>query len=255
METKTELAISVRNLTFGYTRKRVLQGVDLDVPEGQVTALVGANGAGKSTLLSILAGAEPYRARFELPWRKSAATVRVLGMDPVRDGHRVRAAVGYVPDRTDLPKWMRIRDHFALLAALYPTWDDVEAARLLAEFDLDPKQRYSELSKGQRALENLAAELAHRPRLLLLDEPFSGLDPLARRKVLDGVIAHLCEDGRTVLLVSHSIADVERCADHVALFAHGRVTRVSSVDELRATNERGDLEEALVAVAAEGRAA
>lgn len=255
METTPTLAIHVRDLTFGYTRKRVLDGVDLDVPEGRVTALVGANGAGKSTLLAILAGAEPYRARFELPWRRSRATVRVLGLDPVRDGHAVRASVGYVPDRTDLPKWMRIRDHFALLRALYPTWDDAEAARLLGEFDLDPGQRYRELSKGQRALENLAAELAHRPRLLLLDEPFSGLDPLARRKVLDGVIAHLCEDGRTVLLVSHSIADIERCADHVALFAHGRVTRVASVDELRATNERGDLEEALVAVAAEGRAA
>lgn len=255
MQTHTELAISLRNLTFGYTRRRVLQGVDLDVPVGQVTALIGANGAGKSTLLSILAGAEPYRARFELPWRKRAATVRVLGLDPAQHGHRVRAAVGYVPDRTDLPKWMRIRDHFALLAALYPTWDAGEAQRLLADFDLDPKLRYSELSKGQRALENLAGELAHRPRLLLLDEPFSGLDPLARRKVLDGVISHLCEDGRTVLLVSHSIADVERCADHVALFANGRVTEVTSVEDLRASNERGDLEEALVAVAAAGRAA
>lgn len=255
MNTGSDLAIVVRGLNFGYGRRPVLNGVDLDVPTGAVTALVGANGAGKSTLLAILAGAEPYRARFERPWRRSRAEVRVLGLDPVRDGQRVRAAVGYVPDRTDLPKWMRIRDHFALLAALYRTWDGDEAERLLAEFGLDPRQRYSELSKGQRALENLAGELAHRPRLLLLDEPFSGLDPLARRKVLDGVITHLCEDGRTVLLVSHSIADIERCADHVALFAHGRVTRVASVDELRATNERGDLEEALVAVAAEGRAA
>jgi ABC-2 type transport system ATP-binding protein len=241
MEQVNELAISVRGLNFGYIRRAVLKGVDLDVPVGQVTALVGANGAGKSTLLSILAGAEPYRARFELPWRRSKAVVRVLGMDPVRQGHQVRAAVGYVPDHTDLPKWMRIRDHFALLGALYRTWDKTEAARLLSEFDLEPRMRYAELSKGQR------------PRLLLLDEPFSGLDPLARRKVLDGVIAHLCEDGRTVLLVSHSIADVERCADNVALFAHGKVTRVTSVDELRASNERGDLEEALVAVATEGR--
>lgn len=128
METTPTLAIRVRDLTFGYTQKRVLDGVDLDVPEGRVTALVGANGAGRSTQLAILSGAEPYRARFELPWRRSPATVRVLG-----------------------------------------------------------------------------------------------LDPLARRKVLDGV---------------------------VALFARGRITRVASVDERRATNERGDLEEALVAVAA-----
>ncbi len=221
MEQVKELAISVRGLTFGYMRKAVLKGVDLDVPVGQVTALVGANGAGKSTLLSILAGAEPYRARFELPWRRSKAAVRVLGLDPVRQGHRVRAAVGYVPDRTDLPKWMRIRDHFALLGALYPTWDDVEAARLLAEFDLDPKQRYSELSKGQRALENLAAELAHRPRLLLLDEPFSGLDPV-NRDVLRHAVLSLRATGTTVVFSTHDMSMAELMCDRIFMIFKGR---------------------------------
>jgi len=245
------LAIHVRGLHFGWTRKEVLKGVDLDVRRGETMAVVGANGAGKSTLLALLSGAEPYKAR----WRKSKATVEVLGLDPVRNGHRVRGSVGYVPDRIELPKWMRIRDHFRLVRAIHPRWDDAEAKRWLDAFGLEPGLRYNDLSKGQRMLENLTSVLALRPPLLLLDEPFSGLDPVARRMVTDGVIEHMCADGGTVLMVSHSIADIERCADRVALFAHGKVTRVATVDELRASTEKNDLEDALVMAAEEGRAA
>ncbi|MEM6674082.1 MAG: ABC transporter ATP-binding protein [Planctomycetota bacterium] len=245
------LAVHVRGLRFGWSRREVLQGVDLDVRRGEAMALVGANGAGKSTLLALLAGAEPYRAR----WRRPRCTVEVLGRDPVREGHAVRSAVGYVPDRIDLPKWMRIRDHFAFVGSIHPRWSDEEAARWLDRFQLDPSARYAELSKGQRTLENLTTALALRPPLLLLDEPFSGLDPVARRMVIDGVIEHMCDGDASVLVVSHSVTDVARCADRIALFAGGQVTRVATVDELRAESERGDLEDALVEAAGAGRAA
>lgn len=248
-----DLAVSVRGLTFGWTRKKVLQGVDLDVARGEVMALVGANGAGKSTLLQLLAGAEPYRSRWRRP--KNGTRVEVLGMDPVRHGHRVRSSIGYVADHTELPRWMRIRDHFALVGAIHPLWNEDEANRWLRTFQLDRSMRYADLSKGQAMLENLAAALALRAPLLLLDEPFSGLDPVARRMVTDGIVEHMCEEGRSVLLVSHSVADVERCADRVALFANGRVGEVAPVEELRARSANGDLEEALVTAAAEGRAA
>jgi ABC-2 type transport system ATP-binding protein len=246
-------AVSVRGLRFGWTRKDVLRGVDLDVEQGEIMALVGANGAGKSTLLSLLCAAEPYRAR----WRRRRADerVEVLGLDPVKHGHKVRCSVGYVPDDTELPKWMKIRDHFKLVKALHPRWDDAEADRFLERFGLKGSMRYADLSKGQRMLENVTAALAVRPPLLLLDEPFSGLDPVARRMVTDGIIEHMCERQASVLLVSHSIADVERCADRVALFSNGVVNEVATVDELRGRSEHGDLEDALVAVAAEGRAA
>ncbi len=248
-----ELAVSVRGLHFGWTRKEVLSGVDLDVKQGEIMALVGANGAGKSTLLSLLCGAEPYRSR----WRRrpKGVKVNVLGLDPVSQGHQVRSSIGYVPDHTDLPKWMTVRDHFRLVKALHPRWDDAEAARCLERFGLDESMRYADMSKGQKMLENVTAALAVRPPLLLLDEPFSGLDPVARRLVTDGLIEHMCEQKASVLLVSHSIADVERCADRVALFSGGKVNEVATVDELRGRSAHGDLEDALVAVAAEGRAA
>ncbi|MEM9381819.1 MAG: ABC transporter ATP-binding protein [Planctomycetota bacterium] len=248
---KEGAAVRVRGLSFGWTRRPVLKGVDLDVRRGEAMALVGANGAGKSTLLALLAGAEPYRSR----WRRTRSTVEVLGMDPVREGHRVRGSVGYVPERTDLPRWMRIRDHLRLVGAIHPLWSDAEAARWLDAFQLDPALRYAELSKGQRMLENLAAALALRPPLLLLDEPFSGLDAVARRLVTDGLIQHMCDHEATVLLVSHSISDIERCADRVALFVDGRVARVGSVDELKGETETADLEDAVIAAAAAGRAA
>ena len=245
-----ERAVEVQGLEFAWSRKKVLRGVDLNVERGEVMALVGANGAGKSTLLSLLAGAEPYRAF----WHRKKCTVRVLGLDPVRNGHRVRSSIGYVPDRTDLPKWMRIRDHFALVRALHPRWSDAEARRFLGIFELEECMRYTDLSKGQRMLENLITGLALRPPLLLLDEPFSGLDPVARRRVTDGIIEHMCRGEASVLLVSHSITDVERCADRIATFADGRVTSVETVDALRERTENHDLEDALVAAAQEGRA-
>jgi ABC-2 type transport system ATP-binding protein len=138
-----------------------------------------------------------------------------------------------VPDRTELPRWMRVEDHLRLLEPFYPTWDRAEAARLVELFALDPRARYEDLSRGQRALENLVAALAHRPPLLLLDEPFSGLDPGARRRVFEGVLEHLREERRTVLLVSHSLVDVERCADRVAVLQGGRIVLEGDLEDVR----------------------
>lgn len=216
-------AVRIEDLSLRYGRKRVLSSLDLAVPAGSVTALLGANGAGKTSLLRALAG--------EL--RPRAARLEVLGLDPRRRRRDVQRLLGWVPDRIDLPRWMRLADYLRLRAPFYPTWDEDEAARLLALFHLDASRRWKDLSKGQRALAGLVGALASRPRLLLLDEPFSGLDARARRLVFDGVLDHLREDGRTALLVSHSLVDVERCADRVAVIEEGGVQLEGELEELR----------------------
>lgn len=222
-DTPRRFAITTRGLAHAFGRRRVLDGVDLEVPAGQVTALLGKNGAGKSTLFRILTGVMSHRS----------GSVRVLGLDPRCDGPTIRLRVGIVPERLELPRWMRVADHFDFLEPFFPTFDRAEVARLLLRLELDPRAKVATLSKGERAKHALVAALAHRPEVLLLDEPFSGLDPIVRHDVLEVVLGHLREDGRTVLLVSHSMADVERIADRVVILDEGKVKFSGDVEDVR----------------------
>ena len=216
-------SVEIRGITMRFGKKRVLDGVDLDVPTGSVTALLGRNGIGKSTLLRILVG-------FHAP---TSGTATVLGIDPVKRGPDVRRLVGYVPDRLELPKWMTIEDHFRFLEPFYPTWDKALVSELLGRLQLDAKPKIATLSKGQRAKHALVAALAHRPQLLLLDEPFSGLDPIVRHEVLTAIMGHLRDEGRTVVLVSHSMGDVERVADRVVMIDGGRITMEADLEDVQ----------------------
>lgn len=221
--TRDEAVIEVTGLVHRFGRKVVLDGVDLAVSRGSVTALLGRNGEGKTTLLRLLTG-----------WlRPGPGRIRVLGLDPARRGPDVRRLVGYVPDQQELPRWMRVADWFRFLEPFHPTWSRAEETALCARLDLDPRAKVATLSKGQRAKHALIAALAHRPELLLLDEPFSGLDPIVRHEVLTAILGHLREEGRTVLVVSHSIADVERIADRVVLIEQGRVRLDADLEELQ----------------------
>ncbi len=215
--------IEVTGLTHRFGRRAVLRGIDMRVPRGSVTALLGRNGEGKTTLLRLLTG-----------WlRPRPGRVRVLGLDPARRGPDVRRIVGYVPDRLDVPRWMRVADWLRFLEPFYPTWSRDEETALCERLDLDPRAKVTTLSKGQRAKHALIAALAHRPELLLLDEPFAGLDPIVRHEVLTAILGHLREEGRTVLVVTHSIADVERIADRVVLMEQGRIRLDADLEEIQ----------------------
>jgi ABC-2 type transport system ATP-binding protein len=235
--TGRECVVNVRGVSVKFARRAVLNKLDFELVRGSVTALVGDNGAGKSTLLRVLVGA----------LAPDAGAVRVLGFDPMRDGARLRARLGYVADRFEVAERTTAREWLEFVARFYPNWNLAEQRRLCELLELELTPRVAELSKGARAKLALVAALAHEPELLLLDEPFSGLDVGARRAVAGAVIGHLREAGRTVLVVSHSVADLERVADRVALLEAGRIERHDELEAFAAHGRRGvDLESALL---------
>lgn len=223
--------VVARGVCVSFGKRRVLDGVDFELQQGSVTALVGDNAAGKSTLLRVLVGALVA----------DAGSASVLGLDPARDGVRLRAQLGYVPDRLELPNWMRVEDWLKFTARFHPSWDVGEQERLSALLELEARAKVKELSKGNRAKLGLIAALAHAPRLLLLDEAFSGLDATTRQRFSVAVIDHLREEGRSVLLVSHSSADIERVCDRVAILRGGRIVRDEDIETL-ARSARGGLD-------------
>lgn len=228
--------VVVNGLCIAFQKKRVLEGLDFELRRGSATALVGDNAAGKSTLLRVLIGTL-------VPERGS---VEVLGLDPKRDGARLRARLGYVADRIELPNWMRAGDWLKFLSRLYPGWSRAEEQRLCELLEFDARERVRELSKGNRAKLGLVAALAHQPELLLLDEAFSGLDAGTRQRFATAVIDHMRDEGRSVLLVSHSMSDIERICDRVAVLSGGRIVREDELETLARAPRGGiDLEAAL----------
>ena len=203
--------IVAEGLTRRFWLRTVLDGLDLTVPAGSIYGLVGPNGAGKSTTVRLLLRM----------LRPSGGEARVLGTPVGRLGPRELARIGYVAADQDLPRWMRGRDLLAFLRPLYPTWDDGLCQRLVARFDVPLDRAIAKLSRGQRVRLAVIAATAFRPRLLILDEPFGGLDAVARDDVGDAMLEAAGDDGWSVLLASHDLEMVERMADRVALLNAG----------------------------------
>src|SRR6516162_3683019 len=196
-----ENVIEIRNLSRRFGSKNALDRVSLDVKRGTVFGLVGENGAGKSTLIKHLLGL----------WRAQAGEVRVFGFDPVSNPVAVLGRIGYLSEQPDLPEWMRVYEFLRYMQAFYPKWDAQYAEELRERFGIDRTARLRVLSKGQRAKLGLLAAQAHRPDLLLLDEPSSGLDPIVRRDILAAVIRTVADEGRTVFFSSHLLEKSSAC--------------------------------------------
>ncbi|HEX8395335.1 MAG TPA: ABC transporter ATP-binding protein [Longimicrobium sp.] len=208
------MAVATRGIVKRFGRETALDHVDLQVPEGAVYVLVGPNGAGKSTTFKVL---------LDLV-RPDSGSAEVCGLDPRRDGPRARAQVGYVPERLDWGYgWMRVGRLLEHHAAFYPTWDRQYAAELARVFDLKPERRFGALSKGQGRRVHLTLALAHRPRVLVLDEPTDGLDPVMLDDTLGLLAEHVADTPTTVLISTHQVHDVERLADHVGVMRDGRL--------------------------------
>jgi len=220
--------ISISGLTRQFDNKVALKSVSLEVPRGGVFGLIGGNGAGKTTLIRHLLGM----------LKAQSGTVRIFGLDPIANPDEVLGRIGYLSEDRDLPNWMRVRELIRYTQAFYPTWDSAYANELLEEFDLDPKSTVRSLSRGQRARAGLLIALAHRPELLVLDEPSSGLDPVVRRDILGSIIRTIADDGRTVFFSSHLLDEVERVADRVAIIHQGQIMLTSTMEEIKETHRR-----------------
>jgi ABC-2 type transport system ATP-binding protein len=223
-----QAVVDVNELSRSFEHKKALDGVSFQATAGQVYGLVGSNGAGKTTLLKHMLGL----------LRATHGSVRVFGLDPVRDPVGVLSRVGYLSEERELPEWMRIDELMSYTQAYHPTWDAAYARELLETFALDPAKKIKDLSKGMRAQTGLIAAVAYRPELLILDEPSSGLDAVVRRDILDAVVRAVADDGRTVIFSSHLLDEVERMSDHVTLMHQGRVTLSGVLDDVRATYQR-----------------
>jgi ABC-2 type transport system ATP-binding protein len=224
------LDIQGLHLAFG-RRKQVLRGLDLRLAPGKVTVLLGTNGAGKSTLLRVLLGV----------LRPQAGTVRVFGKDPLRAHREVVQRIGYVPDSPDVYPWLEPADLYRFLAPQYPTWNQALCAQLCERLDVPLRTRFKSLSRGQGMKAMLVAALSSEPELLLLDEPFAGLDPLVREEVLGGVVEALREGERTVLCATHELEIASRIADRIAVMAEGRIARHGELAEVLGEEEPGRL--------------
>ena len=219
----TSIPVVVENLSRRFRRKQALDGVTLSIPRGVVFGLVGENGAGKTTFIKHLLGL----------FKAESGSVREFNMDPVAQPEQVLARIGYLSENRDLPDWMRVRELILFTQAFFPDWDPAYAEELRDMFDLDPAVKVGTLSRGQRAQMGLLLALAHRPDLLLLDEPSSGLDAAVRRDILSAVIRTVADEGRTVLFSSHLLDEVEYVADQVAFLHEGKLAWNGPLQEIK----------------------
>ena len=224
----SEVLVEIDRLSRRFGRKLALDNVSLRIERGCVFGLVGENGAGKTTLIKHILGM----------LKATYGSVHVFQRDPVRDPVGVLGRIGYLSEDRDLPDWMTVSQLMRYNRAFFPGWDEEFANQLRDQFELDPQQQIRRLSRGQRAHAGLLIALAHRPDLLILDEPSSGLDPVVRNDILTAIIRTVADEGRTVLFSSHLLDEVERVADSVAILHRGRVALSAPLHEILHSHRR-----------------
>jgi ABC-2 type transport system ATP-binding protein len=204
-------AIQTRQLSKRYRRTTALNEVTLDIPPGAIYALVGANGAGKTTLIKLLMNI----------LRPSSGAATVLDIPSTKVAGAAFDRIGYVSENQELPESMTVSAFLAFMRPFYPKWDTALEAQLVQQFDLPLDRKLKNLSRGMKMKAALASALAYRPSLIVLDEPFSGLDPLVRDELIESLLERAPET--TILLSSHDLAEIESFASHVGYLEQGRL--------------------------------
>ena len=216
-------AIEIQSIYKSFRKNKVLQGETLVVERGKTFAFLGRNGAGKTTTIQLLLGL----------LKRDEGSIRVLGHDPEKEPLEVRAKVGYLAEDQQMYGWMKCSDMLRFMAPFYPTWDHELALKYAKDFEVPLGSKIKHLSKGQNVRLGLVLALAHRPELVILDDPALGLDPIMRKQFNRDLITHLQGEGRTVFYSSHLLYEVEPVADEVAILKDGKVVRQADTEGLR----------------------
>jgi len=215
-------AIQTQGLTRRFRLTAALQGIDLEVPAGAIYALAGPPRAGKSTCLKVLMNI----------LSPSAGRAEVLGVDSRRLAPAHFSQIGYLSSAQEMPSWMTVGHYLKFLRGFYPAWDAAIEAGLMRRFQLPLDRRLRDLSIGTRRKAALVSSLAYRPKLVVLDEPFRGLEALARKELIEGLLGHTEE--ATLLIATADLAQVERFASHIGWLEAGRLRFSGELAGLRA---------------------
>src|SRR6185503_1092321 len=221
-------AVEASRVTYRYGQIEALSDLDLSIPQGALYALLGANGSGKTTLLQILMGVR----------RAMRGSVSLFGVDSRALGLRERATISYIAEGQPLPEWMTLAQLEAYVAPLYATWDTALAAELRERFGLDATRKIGALSRGQQMQAALLCALAPRPRLLVMDEPFTGMDAVVKDDLVHGLLESSGRGDWTVLVCSHDIGELELLADWVGVLDAGRMLLSEPMDVLQSRFKR-----------------
>lgn len=220
--------IETQNLSHRYGQTQAVRDLTFVVPRGSIYALLGPNGAGKTTTLKLI-------MNLLAPTQGAA---RVLGVDSRQLGERELAQIGYVSESQQLPSWMTVRQFLDYCRPFYARWDRGLEAKLLQQFELPAERKLKDLSRGMLMKAALLSSMAYRPKLLILDEPFSGLDPLVRDEFVHGLLEVSAAGEWTVVVSSHDIEEVQRLADHVGMLDAGTLQFSESAESLQARFRR-----------------
>lgn len=219
----TEPVLEVRDLAKVLGGRRILKGVSAAAAPGQVIGLLGKNGAGKSTLIELILG-------FAIP---TSGQCRVFGEEGARMSAKCKARIGFVPQQDDLIPLMTGAQHLALTASFHDRWDSALVKRLAQQWEVPLDRRVGVLSGGERQKIATLMALGHNPPLLVMDEPASGLDPVARRQFMLTILEIAADAGRTILYSSHIVSDIERVASHLWIMREGNIAWQGELDQLK----------------------
>lgn len=217
---QVQAAIECKEISLKVKKKQILRQVSFEVPKGTITGLLGPNGAGKSSLLRMIAG-------LTFP---TSGTIRVFG-EPA--GEAVLSKLTLLPDRGGLPSWQTAGEWLSFAAAIYPDWDEAHCKQLIEQLKIDSRTSIATMSRGEEARLQLLTCLARTAPLVILDEPFTGVDMISREQIASTVVSELADGERTFLIATHDIREMEMLFDHLILIGNGQIQAVGETELLR----------------------